>query len=191
MGVTDKYEFPWPSPSAFLRAGSTAIRSLAEALEAALLPPLLVTDGSGSTAWSSKVSEVGWDVTDDPDRKRGGWDSTGADDQLVIPSTPGYYQVATSVRFGGKSEPDWYDLQVRTRQVGDSIGDGNIWGRTRVEQPANPTSFTQLGLSTIVRVADTSPRTGIAVRLEFAGDDDPPDVGDDVNKLRIIYLSAL
>lgn len=192
MGTTSKYLLPWPATvTAFVRDGATAMRQLAEAVESALLPPLLVTDGSGITAWTAKVAEVGWDVTDSPDRKRGGWDSTGSADQLVIPSTPGYYLVSTSVRFGGKAEPDWFDLSIRTRQVGDAIGSGNVWAQNRVQQPDSTATFTQLAVSTIVRVADTTPRTGVAVRMQYAGAVNPPDVGAGVNKIRLYRLSAL
>lgn len=191
MGLTTKYGLPWPSPTALLKDGATAIRSLAEAVELALLPPLLVTDGSGVTAWTAKVAEVGWDVTDNPDRRRGAWDSSGGNDQLVIPGSSGYYFVAASVRFGGKAEPDWYELQIRTRLVGDGVGNGTVQARQRIEQPANSTSYTQLNVATLVRVADSSPRAGFAVRLEYGGANSPPDVGAGVNKLRVFKVSAL
>lgn len=191
MGTTTKYGLPWPAVIDKVKDGATAIRVLAEAVEEALRPPLLITDGSGVTSWSSKVAEVGWDVTDSPDRKRGSWDSNGGADQLVIPGSPGYYLVSASVRFGGKAEPDWYDLQLRTRQTGDGVGAGNVQARQRVEQPANSTSFVQLNVAGIVRIADTTPRSGFAIRLEYGGANNPPDVGAGVNKLNVYRLSAL
>jgi hypothetical protein len=191
MPLTDKYDLPWPRPSDFVKDGSTAIRSLAEAVEAALRPPLLVTSGDGVTAWSAKVAEIGWDSTENADRKRGSWDSIGAADQLVVPNAPGYYQVNASVRFGGKPEPDWYDLQIRTRQQGSAVGSGDVWAETRSEQPANDTSFFQITIAAIVRIPDTSPRTGIAIRASYNGAANPPDVTSGVNKLSIHRLSAL
>lgn len=192
MGLTTKYSLPWPAQAVdFLRDGATAIRLLAEKVEDVLLPPLLVTDGSGVTAWTAKVAEIGWDVTDSPDRKRGGWDSTGANDQLVIPSLGGYYLATASVRFGGKAEPDWYDLQIRTRAQGDAVGSGTVWAETRTEQPANSGSFTQLNIASVVRIPETTPETGLVVRVAYNGATAPPDVGAGVNKLRLFRLSTL
>lgn len=109
MGSTTRYGLRWPENFAKVKDGAAAIRTLAEDVEAALRPPLLVTDGSGTTSWSSKAAEIGWDVSDDPDRKRGTWRSTGVADQLVLPPVTGYYLVACSVRFGGKAEADWFE----------------------------------------------------------------------------------
>lgn len=191
MGATTKYEFPWPAVTAFVKDGATSIRQLAEAVEAALLPPLLVTSGDGSTGWSGKVAEIGWNAADDANRKRGEWDSTGGDDQLIIPDLPGWYWVTSTVRFGGKAEPDWYDLEIRSRQVGAGVGTGTKWAGVRVEQPANLTSFTELAIAGMVRIPDTSPRTGIAIRASYNGANNPPDVGADVNKLSVFRWSAL
>lgn len=191
MGTTTKYGLPWPSPSLLLKDAASHIQALAEKVEDVLRPPLLVTSGDGTTGWSAKVAEIGWDSTDNADRKRGAWDSSGADDQLIIPTDPGYYLVTATVRFGGKAEPDWYDLQVRTRQQGDAIGSGTRWAGARTEQPANSTSYTDLTVSAIVRIPDTTPRTGIAVRAAYNGSTQPPDVGTDLNKLAVYRLSAL
>lgn len=191
MGATNKYVLPWPAGIDAVRDGYTAIRQLAEAVESALLPPLLVTDGSGVTNYTDKVAEIGWDVTDNPDRKRGSWDSAGGADQLVIPNRPGYYLVSATVRFGGKAEPDWYDASIRTRQQGDAVGSGTRWAATRVELPANSASYSDLNLATVVRIADSTPRAGIAVRVSYGGANKPPDVGEGINKLRVYRLSAL
>lgn len=191
MGTTTKYGLPWPSPSLLLKDAAAHIRDLAEGVEGALRPPLLVTSGDGVTAWTAKVAEIGWDSTDNADRKRGSWDSVGAADQLVIPNAPGYYQVNASVRFGGRPEPDWFDLQIRTRQQGSAVGSGDVWAETRIEQPANDTSFVQLSIAAIVRIPDTTPRTGIAIRAAYNGAANPPNVTAGVNKLSIYRLSTL
>jgi len=192
MGLTTKYALPWPAQATdFLRDGAAAIRSLAEAVEAAIRPPLLVTSGDGSTTWTAKVAEIGWDAIADADRKRGDWDSVGGDDQLILPADPGYYLVAATVRFGGKAEPDWYDLQIRTRAQGDSVGTGTRWAGERTEQPANSASFTDVTVTGIVRVATTDPATGIAIRAAYNGATQPPDVGAGANTLSVYRLSAL
>jgi hypothetical protein len=192
MGATTKLNLPWPAVVAFVKDGATAIRQLAEATEDALRPPLLVTDGDGSTSWSAKVAEIGWNAIADADRKRGDWTSVGADDQLIIPGDPGYYLVAATVRFGGKAEPDWYDLQIRTREQGAAVGTGTRWAGVRTEQPANAGSFTDVTVTGIVRIATTSPNpTGIAIRAAYNGATTPPDVGSGANSLSVYRLSTL
>lgn len=191
MGTTTKLGLPWPAPSAFVKAGAAAIQALAEAVEAELRGPLIATDGDGNLNWTDKVAEVPWDITDNPDRKRGEWDSATNAERLVIPTRPGYYFVSTSVRFAGKAEPDVYEVSIRTRQVGDAVGTGVAWASQRVELPANSTDWTQLSVSTLVRVADTGPRTGVAVRLSYNGSTQPPAVGVGINKFRAHWMSSL
>lgn len=191
MGTTNKLGLPWPASSAFVKAGAAAIQALAEAVEAELRGPLLATDGDGTLTWDTKVAEVPWDVTDDPARKRGGWDSPGNAERLVVPTRPGYYLVSTSVRFAGKAEPDVYQVGITTRQVGSAVGSGTTWAQQRIELPANSVDYTQLAVATLVRVADTTPRTGIAVRLTYNGSTQPPAVATGSNKLRVHWLSSL
>lgn len=191
MGVTAKYGLRWPAVTDLVKDGATAIRSLAEDVEAALRPPLLVTDGDGTTGWTAKVAEIGWNAIADADRKRGSWTSVGADDQLIVPDLAGYYLVAATVRFGGKAEADWYDLQIRTRAQGDAVGSGTRWAGVRTEQPANSTSYTEVTVTGIVRIAVTSPVTGIAIRAAYNGATQPPDVGAGANTLSVYRLSAL
>ena len=192
MGATTKYGLPWPDVSAFLRDGATAIRQLAEGVEGALLPPLLVTTGSAEANYGAdKTGEPGWNVDDDANRKRGGWRSPGDTDRLVIPALPGWYLVCASVRFGGKSEPDWYDAQLRTRAQGDAVGSGTLWARTRIELPATSDTFTHLTVSGMVRIGDTDPDTGFTVRMAYGGATKPPDSDPADHKLTAIRLSAL
>ena len=192
MGATSKYGLAWPDVTGFVRAGATAMRELAETVEAALLPPLLVTDGTEEPNYGTdKTGEVGWDVTDSPDRRRGEWDSGGGVERLVIPSLPGWYFVSTSVRFAGKAEPDWYEVQIRTRKLGDDYTTGTMWAQQRIELPANSASYTQLNAAGIVRVGATAPRTGISVRAAFGGSAQAPTGNPGANKLRIYRLSAL
>ena len=195
MGTTPKYALPWPAGTAKVRDGYAAIRQLAEQVEAALLPPLLVTDGSEAPNYGAdgneKAGEPGWNVTDGADRKRGSWDSNGNAERLVIPQLPGWYLVSTTVRFGGKAEPDWYEVQVRTRQVGADTGTGTRWAGERTELPANSSSYTELSVATIVRIPDSSPRTGIAVRVAYGGANQPPTASPADNKLRVYRLGAL
>jgi hypothetical protein len=66
-----------------------------------------------------------------------------------------------------------------------------VWAETRIEQPANDTSFVQLSIAAIVRIGDTTPRTGIAIRATYHRAANPPDVTSGVNKLSIYRLSAL
>lgn len=190
MGTTS-LGFPFPAASAFVKDGAGAIQALAQALNGYLRSPLLVTDGDGTLAWDTKAAEVPWDITDNPDRKRGGWDSPGSAERLVVPSTPGYYLVSTTVRFAGKAEPDIYEVAIKTRQVASAVGSGTTWAAQRIELPANSTDYTQLSVATIVRVADTDPNTGIAVRMSYNGSTEPPSSGVAANKLRIHWLSAL
>jgi len=191
MGATSKYDLPWPEATAGLRDGWNGIKLLAQAVEAALLPPLLVTDGDGGLTWDAKVAEVPWDVTDNPDRRRGGWDSPGDKERLVIPSRPGFYLVAATVTFAGKAEPDWYDVRITTRAQGSAVGSGPSWARTRADVPNSSADETVVSLATIVRIADTSPRTGFAVRVAYAGSASPPATTAGSNKLRAYRLSAL
>jgi hypothetical protein len=191
MGATSKYVLPWPANSALLKDGAAAIRALAEAVEASLLPPLLVTDGDGTLSWTTKVAEVPWDVTDSPDRRRGTWTSAGASERLVVPGTPGWYLVVASVRFTGKAEPDVYDVSIRTRDVGSTVGTGTVWGTTKIDVPNASADDSQISLSTIVRIPTTSPATGFAVRLSYKGATQPPATAAGNNKLRAFRLSAL
>jgi hypothetical protein len=191
MGTTSNYALPWPAPSALLKNGASAIRLLAEAVDTALQGPLLATTGDGTLSWDSKVAEVPWDVTDSPDRKRGTWTSPGSTERLVIPGKPGWYFVAASVRFQGKAEPDVYQVSIMTRAQGSDVGSGTRWATQRIELPDNSDSYTDLNVATMVRVANSDPAQGIAVRLSYAGSTQPPATDSDANKLRIHWLSAL
>lgn len=188
MGTTNLLGLPWPNVTDKVKDGATAIRQLAEAVENTLRCPLLVTNGAGELTWSLKVAEVPWDVTDNPSRKRGTWDSFGSNERLVVPATPGYYFVSASVRFGGKAEPDSYQLGINTRTQADQVGTGTTWAQTRIELPANSSTYSQLSVASVVRL-DVG--QGIAVRLQYDGSTQPPSVGEGVNKLRIHWMSPL
>lgn len=191
MGLTPKLDLPYPAPSAFLKNGAAAIQALAEKVESVLSAPLLATTGDGTLSWDAKVAEVPWDVTDSPDRKRGTWDSPGDAERLVIPNKPGWYFVAASVRFQGKAEPDTYQVSIMTRQQGSDVGSGTRWATQRIELPDNSDSYTDLNVATLVRVGNTTPQTGIAIRLSYSGSTTPPTTDDDANKFRAHWMSPL
>lgn len=197
MPVTSKYALPWPSPAAFLRNGAAAMGELAEAVEAALRPPLIVTDGDGALAWAGdKVAEVPWDITDNPDRKRGTWTSpTPNAERLVIPSLSGWYYVSTTVtlapKAAGTNDPDSYDVRITTRAQGSGSGTGAVWGRSKVDVPNTTADDSAVTLSTIVRIPDASPPVGFAVRVSYKGATAPPATTAGSNKLRAYRLSAL
>lgn len=191
MGTTSKYGLRWPADTTLLRNMAAQVRLLAEDVEAALLPPLLVTDGDGALVWSSKVAEVPWDVTDNPDRRRGTWSSAGQAERLVIPEVGGFYLVTTSVAFTGKAEPDVYDVSIRTRTVGSDTGTGTVWGRTRVDVPNSSADESVVTLATLVRIPITNPRTGVCVRVSYKGSTQPPTSAAGSNKIRLHRLSAL
>lgn len=195
MGATAKYALPWPAVAGFLKDGAGAIQALAERVEAVLLPPVLCTSGDGDLVWAGGVAEVPWDVTDNPANKRGIWTSAGAAERLVIPGDSGFFLVTTSVRFTSAADVDYVEAAITTRQMGDAIGSGTKWATHRLVQP-QAGSYTTLSVASVVRVGDTDPDSGIAVRLEFngsafAGTGSAPGEGAAANKLRIHKLSAL
>lgn len=165
MGQTTSYAFPWPSPVGFVRDGAAAIRTLAEAVEAALLPPAIACNAGSEPDWGADhAGSVGWNITA-PDRVRGVWTGTPAGNyRLVIPPTPGWYMVAASYRFGGKSTADRYQIGLQTRVSGGT--DKFIWLTNQVEIPSQAAdTWSQLTIASPVHVS--GPNIGIEVTVQY------------------------
>lgn len=189
MGATSKYGLPWPATTAFLKDGATAIKSLAEAVEAALLPPLLALSSTDEPDWTTadKAGRVAYDVSDAANM-RGNWNNSGSN-RFVIPPTPGWYMVATSFRFGGQASSDVYELRIQTKQQGADQSTAYTWIRDRREIPSQAAdTYSQISTSTLVRVLDGY---GIQVEVAYAGSTNPPATTVGSNKLRAFKVSAL
>lgn len=189
MGATPKYGLPFPASSDAVKDGAVNIQSLAEAVEAAMTPPLLVTNSSGQPSWgTNKTARVQWNVADPGAFTRGAWTTGGPTDveALVKPPSPGWYLVSTSFRFLGITTKDTFTLAIETNTAADPSA-GFVWLQQQIEI-APTTEYTQLAVTSPVRIADAA--YGVQIRVSYKGDT-APTTAEATNKLRIVRLSAL
>lgn len=190
MGATSKYNLPWPAPTELLSTVAASIRSLAEAVEDAMRPPLIATSSTGEPDWttSDKTGRVPWDVADAA-RRRGEWNGFG-NDKLLRPEGSGWYVVSASFVYKGKATPDTYELQVQTKTPQQTQADAFTWITDRTEVPASADGSTST-IKTVCTVVRLNADEGVQIVVKYSGDTPPPATTPGANKLRIHKLSAL
>lgn len=167
MGSTTDYGLVYPEPSGKVADGATAMRLLAESVEDALNPPLLIATGGDAGApdpffYASGgfVGEFGWNVADG--RQRGFWPGGNNSVRVVTPD-PGYYLVNASVQVSRLSPWATYTVAIGTRSTSTTQNLATLAARSTINAEAlTDSDVVHVNASALVRIADTT--SGVVIQ---------------------------
>lgn len=191
MGATANYDIPYPDSEGLVKDGATAMQSIAENTDTALVevdsPPMLILVGSDTP--SGADNRIGWDTAAPATVVGSGWGFPGSG-ALIIPPKPGLYLVNLTFKLdpdGGASGGTYtYTVRIQTKvQDADQATAITSTATTQVVDGEDGPRINQTGL---VRIPDDAASRGVQVQItvpEVIGSNAAPDTG---GRLQIIYL---
>lgn len=188
MGTTTTYGIPYPEDEDLVKDGATAMQSLAEEADAAILgvdsPPFLVLTGADTD--SGADNRIAWDV-DDPAAIIGDWTFPPGAGAFIIPPRPGLYLVILAYKLdptvgaGGGT----YTYTARIQRKVSGADQATAVTAIATTQVVDGEDGPRVPLSGIVRIDDTA---DLGIQIQITVPEGDAVLADTGGRLQILYV---